>query len=1135
MLVYQNTAPGLRVLTDQRNNIMSLIPGTCWVLSFLLLLLCCGLQGAEETPTYLHTVYVDNESPDASNTAQCGNTVSFPCTDLAYVLRKRMFDSTKVVVKSGGRYTMNESITIENISRLAVMTSGDGSLDREKVTVTCIQGAGLGLVNCVDVQFHGILLVRCSALQLSTSRNFSSFEFSFIKFPVALYFLSCKNINLTSITISDSSGTGLAVIATGGQNYFQDCTLTNNGSPNNNAYPSGGGMYIELSFSSSHYQAQCNSEGITDQSLCVTKTNYEITQCIFGGNLAYQMHPIRSQSTHHPPLGSGGGLSVYINCAHECVVTVTDCLFQNNKANYGGGAAIKFQWNNSAVIKPSMFSSRKTPQEKHTGMGGLKLSYSYHSQGTDSPVAVSKVVTFMNCTFRGNRGVFGGGFLLKASIHKRAKSRSTLKLLNCSWIENRGRLGSAVNIEIEDRESLVILFTDSIFKRNSNFPNSTTSLGPPITVETCSALHISPIFNGSVFINSHMVSDPKTTNTLSDIVEKYCTDNIESRESRAVTLHSRRSVEALSSCAPGFNNKSGHGCECDNQFGNVLLCNGTTAKLQRGLWIGKPKGSHKVVVSSYPYFPRASMNTYIELGKDWDTVDKQLCGHAKRTGSFCGKCIADHAPSINSLVPSCVECTMKKSEYYWTVYIGSEVVPVTLFFLVIMWFHISVTRGAINSFVLFAQLVTTTFDINGDKNIPLKNNFMKLQESYKVLYNFWNLNLFFPVSRRYCLSPKLDTITVLSLHYLLAFYSLALIFVFYCLVRLYEHGIQPFYFLGKPIHYLLRFFRRRWNLSRSTVDAFSTFLVLSSTKFTLVSVYLLTPVVYTCSEGTKRGKYLYFQGNVEYLNNHHIPYFIMAVFVTTTFVLLPTLLLLVYPLRLVEWLAARLGYCGHLLRPGHRMNLFLDSFQGCFKDGTNGTRDYRYFAGIYFLIRTMLFASYAFSDTWFQHYVFQQQVCTVSILLFAIIRPYKNNFYNGLDATMLGILATINGLSMYNMHNASQGYDPQYWAFILQFILIYCPLFYLIGYLIWKILKHRKRLIMHCIEKCFGNRCLERRGLLSHMLNGSNTPSMDEEYRQFADEVEAFGRDREMNHYRPLIRSDSSASDSEEVTSIPSY
>ena len=1113
---------------------MSLIPSICWVLSFLQLLLCCGLQGAEETPTYLHIVYVDNESPDASNTAQCGNTVSFPCTDLAYVLRKRMFDSTKVVVKSGGRYTMNESITIENVSQLAVVTSGDGSSDKERVSVTCTQGAGLGLVNCLNVQFHGIVLVRCSALQESTSRNFNSSEFSFMKFPVALYFLSCKNINLTSITISDSSGTGLAVIATGGQNYFQDCTLTNNGSPDNNTYPSGGGMYIELSFSSSHYQAQCNSEGITDQSLCVTRTKYEITQCTFEGNLAYQMHPIRSQSTHHPPLGSGGGLSVYINCAHECVVTVTGCLFQSNKAEYGGGAAIQFQWNNSAVIKPSTFSSRKTPQEKHTGMGGLKLTYTYHSQSTDSPVAVSSV-TFMNSTFRGNRGVFGGGLLLRAPVDQRAKSRITLKLLSCSWIENRGRVGSAVNIEVESRESLAILFTDSIFKGNSNFSNSTTSLAPPITVETCSALPISPIFNGSVIINSHMVSDPKTTNTLSDIVEKYCTDNIDSRESRVVTLHSRRSVEAPSSCAPGFSNRSRHGCECDNQFGNVLLCNGTTAKLQRRLWIGTPKGSHEVIVGSHPYTPRDSKDPYIELGKDWDTVDQRLCGHANRTGDFCAKCIAGHAPSINSLFPTCVKCTKKESKYRWIIYIGLEVVPVTIFFLVIMWFHISVTRGAVNSFVLFAQLVTTTFDITGDMDILLPKTFMKLQESYKVLYNFWNLNFFFSVINSVCLSPKLDSITVLSLHYLLAFYSLALIFVFYCLVRLYDHGIQPFYFLGKSIHHLLRFFQRRWNLSRSTVDSFSTFLVLSSTKFTLVSVYLLTPVVYTYSEGPVRGKYLYFQGSVEYLSRKHLPYFILAVFVTTTFVLLPTLLLLVYPLRLVEWLTARLGHCGHLLRPGHRMNLFLDSFQGCFKDGTNGTRDYRYFAGIYFLIRTMLFASYAFSDTWFQHYVFQQQVCTVSILLFAIIRPYKNSFYNGLDATMLGILATINGLSMYNMYYANQGYAPQHWAFILQFILIYCPLIYLIFYVIWKISKHRKRLVTQCIEKCFGNQCLERRGLLSHMLNGSNTPSMDEEYQQFADEVEAFGRDREINRYKPSMKSDSSASDSEEVTSIPSY
>ena len=75
-----------------------------------------------------------------------------------------------------------------------------------------------------------------------------------------------------------------------------------------------------------------------------------------------------------------------------------------------------------------------------------------------------------------------------------------------------------------------------------------------------------------------------------------------------------------------------------------------------------------------------------------------------------------------------------------------------------MLFHISVTRGALNSFVLFAQLITTTFDITGDGTIPLYSS--NSQKAYQVLYNFWNLDFFISVSHEFCLSPKLNTMTV---------------------------------------------------------------------------------------------------------------------------------------------------------------------------------------------------------------------------------------------------------------------------------------------------------------------------------------------------------------------------------------
>jgi predicted outer membrane repeat protein len=1312
-------------------------------------------------------VYVNNTSPNASDTEQCGSTTSSPCSGLEYVLENRVESSTQVVIASGGNYALNESVTLNNKSSVAIISSDNVSSGEERVTVTCTQGAGLSFVNCFDVQLYGLILLQCSALQESTSRNFSSSGFSFMKFPVALYFLSCQNISLTCVTISESSGTGLAVYATGGQNHFQYCTLTNNGSPDDNTYPSGGGMYIEFPFCSPYHQEECESDKVTiSNDFVTTSARYVITQCEFKGNTAHMWHPISyqyllPQHTNHLSFGSGGGLSVIFSRANDSIATVTECLFQNNKAEWGGGAAIEFQgtsWNNTVVMESCTFLNNTVPTESPTakvrGGGGLKLTF---TSDLDNLTMAHNNMSFNNCTFRNNTGYWGGGILLRAvREQQRAKPTNTIKFHNCSWIGNVGRVGSAMDVAVWGPAlvgaSLTPTFTDCTFRGNNDIFNFISQLGQPISVgslythsipllfessvvfehnnrsalaavntfvefgEHCCAIfannsgrdggaialyglafvlvhnytdmtftgNTADKFGGAIYHSAHgehnlylfgfcfiqfidfMISpwnwtssfyfsennakfknggnsiyatslipclwDYVAPNSHSVIPEpnaevfcwsdggwdydrSNCTQEVSSapgefsntsyhmkivlgrRQRMPITIFEDKGKNQTSNaifniwsysegvaqvpaeytyvsdntisltgtpgnnttlaietinprvvyyeitveilpCPPGFitdhTNNSESRCVCSNRFGSVLQCfqGSFMAKLRRGLWMGEDPLKGEVVVGMYPYTKTDLKEVYIELAHNMTALDKQLCGPAHRTGPFCARCKHGYAPSINSLLPHCVRCSKEKCRYQWFLYILAEVVPVTIFFFVIMLFHISVTRGAVNSFVLFAQLVTTTFDITGDGTIPLQTitkSASGLQKAYHVLYNFWNLNFFISVSGDFCLGPRLNTITVLSFHYFLAFYSLALIFVFYGLVRLYEHGVQPFYCLGKPIHRLLQFFRQHWNLSRSTVDAFSTFLVLSSTKFTVVSVYLLTTVTYIYSEGIENGPWLYFQGDVKYLSLDHLPFFLLAVFVMTTFVVLPTLLLLVYPLKLVEWLAARLGYCGRHFRPGHRMNLFLDTFQGCFKDGTNGTRDCRYFAGVYFLLRTILFTTYGYTSIWLQQYLVQQLVCTVAILLFAIIRPYKKDFYNNLDATILGILSMINALSMYNIYYTSQGFSLSSWAFAIQYILIYCPLIYPICYVAWKALRHRKRVVSQFFRKCLGSRHLERQAILSHFASDRNTTvtSLDEEYLQFANEVEAFGRDREKNRYRPM-GADSSGSDSDE-------
>ena len=87
-------------------------------------------------------------------------------------------------------------------------------------------------------------------------------------------------------------------------------------------------------------------------------------------------------------------------------------------------------------------------------------------------------------------------------------------------------------------------------------------------------------------------------------------------------------------------------------------------------------------------------------------------------------------------------------------------------------------------------------------------------------------------------------------------------------------------------------FRNIWNLERSVLHSLATFLLLSYTKFTLVSFVLLKPAPLMNSTGSVQAKVVYYDGSVEFLSKEHIPYVVVAYVVLFLFVILPPFILI---------------------------------------------------------------------------------------------------------------------------------------------------------------------------------------------------------------------------------------------------
>ena len=87
------------------------------------------------------------------------------------------------------------------------------------------------------------------------------------------------------------------------------------------------------------------------------------------------------------------------------------------------------------------------------------------------------------------------------------------------------------------------------------------------------------------------------------------------------------------------------------------------------------------------------------------------------------------------------------------------------------------------------------------------------------------------------------------------------------------------------------------------------------------------------------------------------------------------------------------------------MNIFVESFQGQYKDGTNGTRDFRMASASFLILRILTLASIVnrtYSPSGFL--VLQCVLFVGTSCFYAIMRPYKLNISSNVDFVVLVLL-----------------------------------------------------------------------------------------------------------------------------------
>ena len=365
-------------------------------------------------------------------------------------------------------------------------------------------------------------------------------------------------------------------------------------------------------------------------------------------------------------------------------------------------------------------------------------------------------------------------------------------------------------------------------------------------------------------------------------------------------------------------------------------------------------------------------------------INKVMCSPFHRDGRLCGACRDGYSPLVYSYQLHCKQCSDAESKYNWVIFIAVAFIPLTVFYIFVILFKFNFNSPHLHGFVLFAQIIGTPANIralvSGWDNDSLVTFMSKL---LATLYGIWNLDYFCTIYPDICL--RITTLQALSLDYIIAFYPLVLIMITYLAIKLhfFEHKITAC--MLSPLKKCLLKFRGKNSINTSMIDVFATFLLLSFNKILSVSFDLLTFTVPINSSGKSVGTFLYFDSSYEYFGPDHLPYGILALVSLTIFNILPLLLLLFYPMK---WFQRCLNHfkLSHLA-----LHTFVDSFAGCYKDGTEpGTWDCRYFAALFLFLRMVVFIVYQAILTavlygWFA------LVFTGCTILLIVVQPYNLN------------------------------------------------------------------------------------------------------------------------------------------------
>ena len=323
-----------------------------------------------------------------------------------------------------------------------------------------------------------------------------------------------------------------------------------------------------------------------------------------------------------------------------------------------------------------------------------------------------------------------------------------------------------------------------------------------------------------------------------------------------------------------------------------------------------------------------------------------------------------------------------------------------IFFFIILFFQISMTSAPMLAYVFYSQISVSTL-------LRLQNN--SFEAGYTTIfisivitfYGFWNLDFFRYVLPPFCVSPKLRQIHIVTLYYISAFYPLCLIGITWFFIKLYTCDIKLITWLWKKLKQCFSNLNStKFKGNYSLIDVFATFFLLSYAKLVFTTFNTLTyGITYNLNNSTLLSTFhVETDPSIAFFSKEHLPFVIISIALFLVAVIPLTLLLALYPVRGFRSVLFKFRVSNHTIAS---LNIFVEKFYSCYRDGLNGEKDMRSLASLYFFLRLII--NFIFTDEipLSASYTFVAVLYAGCSLLIAIVQPYKKIFMNTIDSLIL--------------------------------------------------------------------------------------------------------------------------------------